>query len=223
MRDSRVFTFITAIFAVVIIVSNIASAKISSFWGLTLDAGTVLFPLSYIFGDILTEVYGYGAARRVIWIGFSGSLLASVIFIIVGVLPPAPDWPNQDAYMAILGLTPRIVVASLVAYLAGQFANSYVLARMKVRTEGRMLWTRTIGSTIVGELIDSAIFVVAAFSGVFASSLILPLIVSNYIFKVGVEVLCTPATYWVVRALKHSEGVDIYDRGTDFNPFRLRG
>ena len=222
MPRSDSYTFITALFAVILIVSNIASTKITAFWGLTLDAGTLLFPLSYIFGDILTEVYGYAASRRVIWIGFVGSFLASAIFMLVAVLPSAPDWGNQDAYMAILGLTPRIVAASLLAYLVGQFANSYVLARMKVMTEGKWLAARTIGSTLVGELLDSAIFVVAAFFGVFTNDIIVPLIVSNYIFKVGVEVVFTPLTYAIVAYLKRTECVDTYDRGTNFNPFRLR-
>lgn len=221
MTRSNSYTFITALFAVVLIVSNIASAKITAFWGLTLDAGTLLFPLSYIFGDILTEVYGYAASRRVIWIGFAGSFLASVIFMLVAVLPSAPDWGNQDAYMAILGLTPRIVAASLLAYLVGQFANSYILARMKVATNGKRLWARTISSTLIGELLDSTIFVLVAFLGVFSSALIIPLIVSNYIFKVAVEIVFTPVTYAVVARLKRVEGVDVYDRGTDFSPFRV--
>lgn len=222
MQDSRAFTAIAALFAVVLIVSNVASAKIVSFWGLTLDAGTVLFPLSYIFGDVLTEVYGYAASRRVIWIGFGSSLLASAVFMLVGVLPASPEWGGQEAYQAILGLTPRIVMASLCAYLVGEFANSYVLARMKVAMDGRALWMRTIGSTLVGELLDSAIFVVAAFWGVLPTSLILPLILSNYVFKVAIEALFTPATYAIVGYLKRHDRTDVYDRTTDFNPFRLR-
>lgn len=222
MKDSRAYTLIAVLFAAVLIVSNVASSKLTSFWGLTLDAGTVLFPLSYIFGDILTEVYGYAATRRVIWMVFVSALLASLVFMCVGALPPAPEWGNQGAYESILGLTPRIVLASLVAYLVGQFVNSYVLARMKVRMAGRHLWMRTIGSTLVGELLDSAIFVLVAFSGVFAAPIIVSLVVSNYIFKVAVEALFTPITYRAVGYLKRLEGVDAYDRDTDFTPFALR-
>lgn len=222
MRDSHAYTLIAVLFAAVLLVSNVASSKLTGFWGLTLDAGTVLFPLSYIFGDVLTEVYGYAAARRVIWMGFASTLMASLVFMLVGVLPAAPEWGGQDAYQAILGLTPRIVLASLAAYLAGQFINSIILAKMKVALQGRMLWARTIGSTLVGELADSALFVVVAFWGIFEPSVIVVLIVSNYLFKVAVEVLFTPATYAVVGYLKRHEGVDAYDRATSFTPFSLR-
>lgn len=221
MHDSRFYTAITALFAVVLIVSNVASAKLTSFWGLTLDGGTILFPLSYIFDDVLTEVYGYGAGRRVIWTGFACTLLASAVFMAVGALPVSPEWNGQDAYMAILGLTPRIVLASLIAYLVGEFSNSYVLAKMKVITEGKWLWSRTIGSTVVGELLDSALFVCIAFIGVFPNDVIIPLIVSNYVFKVGVEVLFTPVTYAIVGYLKKHDQRDVYDRDTNFNPFTL--
>jgi uncharacterized integral membrane protein (TIGR00697 family) len=181
----------------------------------------VLFPLSYIFGDVLTEVYGYAASRRVIWIGFASTFLAAATFMIVGALPPAPEWGNQDAYAAILGLTPRIVCASLVAFLIGEFANSYVLARMKVAMEGRYLWMRTVGSTLVGELLDTSVFTIVAFWGVFPDSIIVPLIISMYLFKVAIEVIFTPVTYWVVGYLKKHEGIDVYDRTTSFNPFRV--
>lgn len=219
--DSRAYTLITVFFAVVLVISDIASAKIASFGGLTLDGGTILFPLSYIFGDILTEVYGYASSRRVIWIGFACSLLASAVFMIVGALPAAQGWGGQDAYMAILGVTPRIVLASILAFLIGEFSNSYVLAKMKVMTEGKWLWTRTIGSTLVGELLDSVVFVSVAFIGAFSSGLILPLILSNYAFKVAVEVVFTPVTYAIVRYLKRQDRSDVYDRDTDFNPFRV--
>lgn len=220
---SHTYTLIAVLFAAVLLVSNVASSKLTGFWGLTLDAGTVLFPLSYIFGDVLTEVYGYAAARRVIWMGFASTLMGALVFMLVGALPPAPEWGNQGAYEAILGLTPRIVLASLAAYLVGQFVNSYVLARLKVRMAGKRLWMRTIGSTLVGELLDSSIFVMIAFWGVFAAPLIVSLIVSNYLFKVAVEVLFTPATYALVGYLKRREGVDAYDSSTDFNPFAVRG
>jgi uncharacterized integral membrane protein (TIGR00697 family) len=221
MTDSRLYTLISVLFAVVLVVSNIAASKITHIWGLTLDAGTVLFPLSYIFGDVLTEVYGYAASRRVIWTGFACTFLAAATFIVVGWLPPAPEWGNQAAYMAILGLTPRIVLASLVAFLVGEFANSYVLAKMKVAMLGKHLWMRTIGSTVVGELLDTGIFTIVAFWGVLPQSIILPLIVSMYIFKVAIEAVFTPVTYAVVAYLKKHDKTDVYDRDTDFNPFHI--
>lgn len=220
MQRTSYLPLITALFAVVLVVSNVASTKLTGFWGLTFDAGTLLFPLSYIFGDILTEVYGYATSRRVIWIGFAATFLAALVFIVVGFLPPAAVWPHQEAYGAILGLTPRIVLASLLAYLVGEFANSYIMARMKVWAEGKWLWMRTIGSTLVGEFLDSTIFVLVAFAGIFAPTTIFALIVSNYLFKTLVEVVFTPVTYALVRFLKREEGLDVYDRDTNFNPFR---
>lgn len=206
-------------FVSVLLISNIASTKIVDLGWFTFDGGTLLFPLSYIFGDILTEVYGYRSSRSVIWLGFFSALLMSVVLIVVGLLPPAPDWNNQAAYDAILGLTPRIVAASLTAYFCGEFANSFILAKMKILTKGRWLWMRTIGSTVVGELVDSAIFIFIAFAGALPNSLILALILSNYIFKTGVEIIFTPITYRVVKFLKRSEHEDYYDYDTDFNPF----
>ena len=200
-------------------ISNIASSKIVDFGPFTFDGGTILFPISYIFGDILTEVYGYRKSRQVIWIGFVSALLMSIVLVIVGLLPPAPGWNNQDAYMAILSTTPRIVAASLIAYFAGEFSNSYVLARMKIFTKGRWLFSRTIGSTIVGEGIDTVFFVCIAFAGAIPGSTLMAVIVSNYVFKVGFEVVATPLTYGVVGFLKKREQVDVYDYNTNFNPF----
>ncbi|MEB3212200.1 MAG: queuosine precursor transporter, partial [Leptolyngbyaceae bacterium] len=188
---------ITALFVAVLLISNITSTKILDFGVFTFDGGTLLFPLSYIFGDVLTEVYGYGRSRKVIWLGFISALLLSVTLIIVGALPPAADWPYQDAYDAVLGLTPRIVVASLIAYVAGEFVNAVILAKLKVMTQGRWLWLRTIGSTLVGQGIDTVLFVAIAFLGVLPNSLLATIILSNYIFKCGVEVLFTPVTYWL--------------------------
>jgi len=218
-RSFRYLDFITAAFVAVLLVSNVASTKIVAFGPFSFDGGTLLFPLAYIFGDILTEVYGYARSRRVIWIGFFWLLAAAVVFAIVDWLPPAADWPNQDAFNAILGQTPRIVAASLLAYFAGEFANSFVLAKMKVATEGRWLWMRTIGSTLVGEGIDTVVFVLVAFYGVLPNALLWAVLVSNYIFKVGVEVLFTPVTYRVVAFLKRAEHENYYDVDTDFNPF----
>ena len=220
-RTFRYLDFITAAFVAILLVSNVASTKIVALGPFSFDGGTLLFPLAYIFGDVLTEVYGYARSRRVIWIGFFWLLVAAVVFAIVDWLPPAGDWPNQDAFSAILGQTPRIVAASLMAYFAGEFANSVVLAKMKVATEGRWLWTRTIGSTLVGEGIDTVVFVMVAFYGVLPNELLWAVLVSNYVFKVGVEVLFTPVTYRVVDFLKHAEHEDYYDVDTDFNPFAV--
>lgn len=213
---------ITGLFVAVLLISNVASTKILDFGWFTFDGGTLLFPLSYIFGDILTEVYGYTRSRKVIWLGFASAALMSGTFAVVGMLPPAHGWTNQDAYDKILGLTPRIVTASLLGYWTGEFANSFVLAKMKVWTNGKWLWTRTIGSTLVGEGFDTAIFATIAFAGAIDQHLLVTLIVSNYVFKCAVEAVCTPVTYAVVKRLKQSESVDWYDRDTNFNPFRLR-
>ncbi|MFA6257416.1 MAG: queuosine precursor transporter [Candidatus Paceibacterota bacterium] len=212
---------ISVFFVSILLISNVASTKLVDLKWFVFDGGTLLFPLSYIFGDILTEVYGYKRARNVIWLGFFMALLMSVIFIVVGKLPPAAGWDNQAAYDAILGLTPRIVIASLIAYFSGAFSNSFILAKMKIWTEGKMLWARTIGSTVVGEFVDSTLFILIAFWGIFPNSLLLTLIISNYIFKTAVEVLFTPATYKVVKFLKREEGEDFYDKDTNFNPFKI--
>lgn len=215
----RYLDIITALFVAVLLISNVASSKITTFGFFTLDAGTILFPLSYIIGDILTEVYGYARARRVIWIGLLCNVLMAMTFMLVAVLPPAADWPNQGAYEAILGLTPRIVLASIVAYFAGEFINSFILAKLKIRTKGKYLWSRTIGSTLIGQLLDTVIFILIAFAGILPTDVLVALIVSNYIFKVAIEVLFTPLTYKVVNKLKKAEHEDYYDKKTNFNPF----
>ncbi len=217
----KYFDFIMALFVAVLLISNIASTKIVQMGPFTFDGGTLLFPLSYIFGDILTEVYGYVRSRRVIWTGFFCAALMVFTLTIVGWLPPAAGWTGQDAYQAILGMTPRIVLASLVAYWAGEFSNSYTLARMKVLTRGRWLWSRTIGSTLVGQGVDTFLFVGIAFAGILPADLLWSIGLSNYVFKTGLEVLMTPLTYQIVSFLKRAEAQDVYDIGTDFNPFRL--
>lgn len=224
-RSFKHLDTITALFVTVLLISNVASTKIVAFGPLTFDGGTILFPLSYIFGDILTEVYGYRRSRKVIWLGFIAALLMSLTFMIVGALPPAADWANQEAYDKILGLTPRIFLASLIAYFAGEFSNSFTLAKLKVQTNGRWLWLRTISSTLIGQVIDTTLFILIAFAGVagFSSSLLWTLIVSNYLFKCGVEILFTPITYWITGWLKQQEQEDYYDRTTDFNPFPFGG
>lgn len=231
-REHRYFDFIMAIFVTVLIVSNVASsAKIVdlkfSVLGvhMAFDGGTILFPISYIFGDILTEVYGYRRSRRAIWTGFFCLSLASLVFFIVSRLPGEATWQQyagDAAYASILGgmSTGGIVLGSLAGYWSGEFTNSFILARMKVITNGRWLWTRTIGSTIFGEMVDTLVFVaVASLFGVFPWSLFLTLTVTNYLFKVAVEACMTPATYLAVNALKKAEAEDYYDRNTDFNPF----
>jgi uncharacterized integral membrane protein (TIGR00697 family) len=215
----KYLSLITGLFVAVLLISNIASSKIVEIWKFTFDGGTILFPLSYIFGDILTEVYGFRRSRHVIWIGFFCAALMSLTLGLVGLIKPAAGWEYQEAYMRILGQTPRIVTASLIAYFAGEFSNSFVLAKMKILTKGRWLFTRTIGSTIVGEGIDTIIFVVIAFLGVYPNNLVLLIIISNYIFKVSLEVVFTPLTYKIVGFLKRTEKVDWFDYRTNFNPF----
>jgi uncharacterized integral membrane protein (TIGR00697 family) len=223
-RNFRYLDVITAFFVAVLLISNIVSVKIVRVAFFTYDGGTILFPLSYIFGDILTEVYGYARSRRVIWLGFACALIMSLVFMLVGRLPEVTS-PGQPpigpAYNAVLGFVPRIVVASLIAYFSGEFSNSFVLARMKILTRGRWLWTRTIGSTLIGEMVDTLLFVAIAFAGTKSWPLLLAIFLSNYIFKVGVEVLFTPITYRVVGFLKRREREDHYDYHTDFNPFKL--
>jgi len=220
-RNYRFFDLIVGLFVAVLLISNIASTKIVDIWRFTFDGGTILFPLSYIFGDILTEVYGYRQSRRAIWIGFLSALIMSLVLGLIGLIRPAEGWELQEAYMSILGQTPRIVAASLIAYFIGEFSNSYILAKMKVFTGGKWLAARTITSTIAGQGIDTIIFVFIAFFGVYSNSLLIAIIISNYVFKVLMEVAFTPLTYKIVNGLKRVEGVDYYDRDTDFNPFKF--
>ncbi len=221
-QATRYLEIIAGLFVAVVIISNVASTKLLVLGPFTFDGGTILFPISYIFGDILTEVYGYKTSRRVIWTGFLACLGLSLVLWIVGKLPPAVGWANQDSYEKILMNTPRIAIASLIAFSAGEFSNSFILAKMKVWTRGRFLWTRTISSTIVGEGVDTAFFCLIAFVGIYSSGTLGAMILSNYIFKVGFEILATPLTYQIVGFLKRREGMDVYDLQTDFNPFSLR-
>lgn len=218
-RTYKYLGTLSVFFVAVLLISNIASTKIVQLGWLTFDGGTLLFPLSYIFADILTEVYGFRKSRRVIWLGFFCAFVMSAILYIVGMLPAAADWGNQSAYDAILGQAPRIVAASLIAYLCGEFINSFILAKMKVWTAGKWLWSRTIGSTVVGEFVDSTLFILIAFAGVLPNSLLVTLIISNYVFKTAIEILFTPVTYAAVGYLKRTEGEDYYDRDTNFSPF----
>jgi len=217
MNVSHRFVIITAIFITSLITANIIAVKPISFGGL--PAAIVIFPLSYIFGDILTEVYGYRQARRVIWLGFFCNLIAVIAIWIGQILPPASVWGGQEAYKSILGYTPRILVASFLAYVVGEFSNSFVLAKMKIKTKGRWLWTRTIGSTIVGEGLDAAIFISIVYIGRFDLSFIAIAILTHWLVKTGYEIVATPFTYAVVNFLKKKEAIDTYDYETNFNPF----
>ena len=230
----RLFDYIMALFVTVLVMSNIASSAKIVDWGVSIfgvplafDAGTILFPISYIFGDILTEVYGYRRSRRVIWAGFFCLAFSSLVLWIVSLLPGEATWEQyagQAAYLAILGgmSSGGIALASLLGYWSGEFSNSFTLAKMKIRTKGRWLWARTISSTLVGELVDSFVFVlVASLFGVFPWALFLTLVLTNYLFKCGVEIIMTPFTYLAVNRLKRIEHEDYYDRDTSFNPFEI--
>ncbi len=221
-KTYRYFDIILAFFVAVLIISNVASAKISQVWGFNFDGGTVLFPLAYIFGDILTEVYGYKRARRAIWVGFGALVLTGATFAVVQYLPAAPDWTGQAAYEQIIGFVPRIIFASICAYWAGEFLNSFVLAKMKIWSGGKDLWMRTIGSTIAGEGIDSITFSLIAFYGTMPFDALLNLVGTIYVFKVLFEIAATPLTYAVINFLKRAESEDYYDSKTDFNPFAIK-
>lgn len=229
-RSYRYYDLVMAAFVTILICSNlIGPAKIAQLdlpvlGVVTFGAGVLFFPISYVFGDVLTEVYGYDRARKVIWAGFAGLAFASVMATVVVALPPAPFWNNQAAYEVAFGSTWRIVAASMFAYFCGEFVNSFVLAKMKVLTKGRWLWTRTIGSTIFGEAVDSALFYPLAFygTGIIPDDKLPMVMLAQFVTKVGVEVLFTPLTYRIVNALKRAENEDYYDRKTNFNPFAMK-
>jgi queuosine precursor transporter len=220
-KYSMSFVVVVALFITALITANITAVKLIGVFGLVLPAAVVVFPISYICGDVLTEVYGYRMARRVIWLGFLCNLLAVAAIYLGGILPAAPFWQDQGAYEAILGYTPRILVASFLAYLVGEFANSYVLARMKVATDGRWLWSRTVGSTLVGQGLDSLVFILLAFAGTIPLGAMISAVVAQWLVKSAYEALATPLTYAVVNRLKRTEGIDVYDRDTDFNPLPI--
>jgi queuosine precursor transporter len=217
---SPLFVTIAGLFIACLIAANIISVKLIAIGDWFVPAGVVIFPLSYILGDVLTEVYGYRSARRVIWLGFLANLVVVAAIWVAGIWPAAPFWQNQPAWDTILGFTPRLLVASFVAYLVGEFANSFVLARMKIATDGRWLWSRTIGSTIIGQGLDSLVFITLAFAGLPNFDLGTA-IITQWIIKVAYEIIATPLTYLVVGFLKRTEGIDTYDRDTQFNPLAL--
>lgn len=219
----RYYDFVMAAFCVVLVLSNVVgAAKVATLGGLTFGAGILFFPLSYVLGDVLTEIYGYARARRVIWAGFGATVFAAIMCWVIVIMPPAPGWKGQEVYEAAFGQVWRIVGASVIAFWAGEFVNSYVLARMKILTAGKHLWSRTIGSTVFGQGVDSLIFYPLAFIGVWTTEQVVTVMLTNWGLKVLWEVVLTPVTYAVVGFLKRREGVDVFDEGTDFTPFRTR-
>jgi uncharacterized integral membrane protein (TIGR00697 family) len=216
----RYYDIVMAAFVAILLLSNlIGAAKFSTVAGFTFGAGILFFPLGYVIGDVLTEVYGYARARRVIWAGFAALTFMAFMSFVVVAMPPAASWKGQAAYEEVFGRTWRIVVASITAFWAGEFVNSFVMAKMKVWTKGRLLWTRTIGSTFVGQGVDSLIFYPIAFLGIFTTQDVVTVIVNNWALKVGWEAALTPVTYAVVGRLKAAEGIDFYDIDADFSPF----
>jgi len=221
-RVFKYYDLIMAAFVTVLLCANlIGASKVCRVFGFTFGAGILFFPISYLFGDILTEVYGYARTRKVVWAGFSALIFASFMSFSILQFPPDPNWGEQRAFETVFGATPRIVIASLVAYFCGEFCNSFVLAKMKIFTEGRFLWLRTIGSTVVGEGVDSLIFYPVAFLGLWSDELVVRVMIGNYVLKVLWEVFATPATYKIVNFLKRVEHEDYYDRDTNFTPFSL--
>jgi uncharacterized integral membrane protein (TIGR00697 family) len=223
MRRFRYLDLLTIGFVVVLLVSNLVGPKICQLGPLRPSAAEFLFPLTYICGDIFTEVYGYGASRRAIWLGFFAMAVLAAMGQLAVSLPPAPEWHGQEAFATVFSVVPRFAAASLIAYWAGEFTNSYTLAKLKLVTRGRWLWTRTVGSTITGQAVDTAVLILIAFGGVQPPAMLLRMVLSAYLIKVAVEVVATPMTYLVVGWLKRAESADAYDRRTNFNPFAWQG
>ena len=222
VRYSSWFVIVVAIFITSLLVANIISVKLIGFMGLVLPAGVIIFPVSYIIGDVLTEVYGYSEARKVIWLGFFCNLLAVAAIWLGQIIPPPLFWDGQTSYDRILGYAPRLMAASFMAYLVGEFFNAYVMAKMKVATKGRWLWTRTIASTLVGQGIDTLIFIILAFAGTLPNRVLIAAVITQWLFKSAYEAAATPVTYKVVGFLKRHEGLDAYDDETRFNPLLVR-
>ena len=215
----RYYDVSVALFVAALLTANIIAVKLISIGPFVLPAAVVIFPVSYILGDILTEVYGFRYARRAIWLGFLGNVVAVAAIFLAGILPAPLFWQGQASYDAILGFAPRLLIASFVAYLVGEFVNSTILAKMKIWTRGRHLWARTISSTVVGQGLDSLVFIVIAFGGLMAGPALMASVLSQWLFKSAYEIVATPLTYAVVNALKRAEGVDAYDTDTPLNPF----
>lgn len=221
VTGSPYFLVVVAIYVTCLITANTVAVKVLNIGPFTTDAGLLTFPITYIVGDILTEVYGYATARRVIWLGFICNAIAVGVYQLAMVMPAESTWEAQGAYETIFGATPRLLLASMSAYLIGSFINAYVLARMKVLTNGRWLWTRTIGSTIFGQGLDTVVFVLIAFGGVFTGGVLWAMVYTNWLVKIGFEVLATPITYKVVNTFKKREQIDAFDHSTDFNPLTV--
>ena len=217
----KYFSIVSSIFVAVLMVSNTVATKLFSLGPFIFTGAIFVFPISYIFGDILVEVYGYSRSRKIIWTGFFTLICMSIIYWIVGLLPPAPGWENQEAYIAILGVVPRIVIASIIGFWAGEFSNAFVLAKLKILTSGKHLWARTIGSTFVGQGVDTALFTFIGFFGIIPNQVLVTAILSGYAFKVFYEAIATPLTYKIVGFLKRREEIDHFDYKTNFNPFKL--
>lgn len=220
-KTFKYYDIILAVFAAILLISNLAGTKLIAFGPIITDDGAILFPISYILGDVLTEIYGYKYARRAIWVGLGVMLLAVLCFTIVRYMPPAPEYTAQASYEAVLGFFPRIVAASLAAFLTGSFLNSFVLAKLKVKTKGKKLWLRLIGSTVVGELCDTVVFAFVAFGGILQGMNMLTYILIGWIFKTVVEIVFLPITYRVIDKMKQVEKVDAYDDKTNFTPFSV--
>lgn len=220
-KTFKYYDIILAVFAAILLISNLAGTKLIAFGPIITDGGAILFPISYILGDVLTEIYGYKYARRAIWVGLGVMLLAVLCFTIVRYMPPAPEYTAQASYEAVLGFFPRIVAASLAAFLTGSFLNSFVLAKLKVKTKGKKLWLRLIGSTVVGELCDTVVFAFVAFGGILQGMNMLTYILIGWIFKTVVEIVFLPITYRVIDKMKQIEKVDAYDDKTNFTPFSV--
>lgn len=221
LRNYKYLDALTTAFVVILLVSNLVAQKVCVVGPFDISGAIILFPITYIFGDVFTEVYGFAASRRAIWLGFFGTALLYGVASIVIALPAAPEWPNQKAFATVFGIIPRILVASLISFWAGEFANSYTMARLKLFTNGRKLWTRTIGSTVVGQAVDTTLVIILTFAGTYSVPTLIKIIYTGYLLKVAYEVIATPVTYLVINWLKRAEGVDVFDRDGDFNPFRF--
>jgi uncharacterized integral membrane protein (TIGR00697 family) len=229
VRSFKYLDALTTAFVVVLLVSNLIAQKVCLFGPVSIGSWTIgpfaisgaviLFPITYIFGDVFTEVYGFAASRRAIWLGFFGTALLYLIGSIVIALPSAPGWHNQQAFSTVFGFIPRILAASLIAFWAGEFANSYTMARLKLVTNGRKLWTRTIGSTVVGQAVDTVLVIILTYGGIYPARMLVNIILTGYALKVGYEVIATPMTYLVINWLKRAEQADAFDRHESFNPF----
>lgn len=219
---SKYFLYIAILFVAVLMISNTIAVKLIGIGPLVFTGAFLIFPISYIFGDILTEVYGYKATRKIIWVGFFTQILMIFCYWLVQVMPSASVWNNQSAYEVILGMVPRIVISSMIAYFCGEFVNSYIMSKMKIFTKGKHLWTRTIGSTVIGQLVDSGLFTIIAFIGTVPTNILFVMIAVQYVGKVLYEVILTPVTYIIVRRLKQLESIDVYDYRVNYNPFRLK-